>query len=123
MQLFTDPSLRQVPRSYLARRIAQRIEECFSDAQFSMRSIVDDLGYSRSQIIRIFKCGFGKTPKEYLLSLRLSNAKRMIEERNHQDIMYIAYEVGYENYEHFCREFKKKYGHSPSQKQPERGHK
>lgn len=122
MQFLTDPPHRPGLKPILARRIAQRIEARFSDPEFSIGSVVEELGYSRSQIIRVFKREFGKTPKEYLLSLRMSHAKQMIEERPYQEVMPIALEVGYENYEHFCREFRKKYGCPPSKWWPERQH-
>jgi len=70
-------------------------------------------GISRFYLIRIFKDYIGKTPYEYLLDVRIENAKLLLVKGN-MPVTNICYECGFNNMSHFIRTFKKKIGISPS---------
>jgi len=70
-------------------------------------------GISRFYLIRIFKDHMGKTPYDYLLDIRLENAKLLLTKGN-ISVTDICHECGFNNMSHFIRTFKKKTGITPS---------
>ncbi|MBQ9828155.1 MAG: helix-turn-helix transcriptional regulator, partial [Lachnospiraceae bacterium] len=55
----------------------------------------------------------GKTFGEHLTSIRMRRAKTLLKNGN-MSIENVAFTAGYQNAEHFSRQFKKMYGMSPS---------
>jgi len=64
--------------------------------------------------IKAFKKHFNATPIEYVNTLRLQLAAKLLTQEPHRSIQLIAEEVGLNDYRYFSRLFKKKYGVSPS---------
>ena len=79
----------------------------------SLEELSELAGVSRFHLIRIFREYMGKTPYEYLLEVRLENAKLMLLQEE-TSITDICFECGFNNMSHFIRMFKKKIGISPS---------
>ncbi|MBQ7118718.1 MAG: helix-turn-helix transcriptional regulator [Oscillospiraceae bacterium] len=71
-------------------------------------------GISGTYFRNLFKMRFGESPREYILSKRLSHAKAIIESGDFETIADVAASVGYTDPLYFSRAFKKKYGVSPS---------
>lgn len=68
----------------------------------------------RYRICREFKLHFQISPIQYLHQVRMKNAQILLMERN-MKIHEIAYEVGYENVNHFIHQFKKTAGITPAE--------
>lgn len=79
---------------------------------------IDDYALSHnlsiSWFIQSFKHYTGTTPTQYILQLRISNAKNLLENTSY-NISEISQIVGYENPLYFSRVFKKQSGLSPSE--------
>ena len=69
------------------------------------------LGVSSRHFRRLFQQATGLAPQQYLLNLRLNEAKRLL---GTMPISEVAYRVGFENPLYFSRIFKEKVGVSPS---------
>lgn len=83
---------------------------------WTVAEMAAEVGLSVSYFHQTFKESFGVPPQIFLLDLRLEAACRLLEhESNFDSIKQIARIVGCENESHFCREFKKKFGITPSQ--------
>lgn len=67
---------------------------------------------SESHFIRVFKESTGKTPKEYLLLIRLDKAKKMLQNSNMKNAE-IALDCGFNNPSHFSNTFNKHFKVSP----------
>lgn len=85
-----------------------------SDSQISPEDIAKELNISYSWFRRIFKTYTSFSPKEYIIELRISNAKQLLIS-THKPIKEIAIETGFNSQYHFCKVFKKKTLFSPSE--------
>ena len=63
---------------------------------------------------RIFKKEFGISPQKYIVSLRIQNAKALID-AGYFSLQEVAYLSGYSDYKYFSVEFKRVMGASPSE--------
>lgn len=68
----------------------------------------------RYRICREFKTHFHTSPMQYLHQVRMQNAQLLLREKN-MKVHEIAYEVGYENVNHFIHHFKKTTGSTPAE--------
>ena len=67
----------------------------------------------RHYLTRLFKSKIGKSPKEYLTEVRLSEASRLL--KSGHSVTDTCYMVGYDDIFTFSKAFKKHMGHSPSE--------
>jgi len=70
------------------------------------------LSISYSRFRKLFKSYFGITPGQYILQIRIANAKEMLT-NTRQQIQEIAWETGFENPDYFTSAFKHITGISP----------
>lgn len=70
-------------------------------------------GYTRQYIIRVFKKQFHQTPAAYINDAKLSRAVRFLSEADIR-IDEIARRCGFEDANYFSRQFKRKFGLTPS---------
>jgi YesN/AraC family two-component response regulator len=56
----------------------------------------------------------GMPANDFVKSLRLKKATQLLQENSHT-VYEVAYMVGYENSKYFSREFKKRFGKTPSE--------
>lgn len=96
------------------KRITDTIAKSYSDPAFSVDKLSKEAGISASKIPGILKSQFGMNFKQYLNSIRINEAKRLLKETDNQ-IVNIAYTVGYNNIPHFNRTFKQLEGVSPKE--------
>lgn len=79
----------------------------------SIKSLAELVYLSESQIIRIFKSNFGKTPYDYILDLKIENAKKLLLNTN-MLIKEIAFNLSFCDEHYFSDLFKRKTGKTPS---------
>lgn len=96
-------------RSAILRFMA--IEYVNPDLDFD--AMVAALGLSRSKINEILKAELGHTFSTYLNKLRLTEAARLLGEKEDASVAEIAYSVGYRNVSYFNKLFKEEYGCTP----------
>lgn len=80
----------------------------------SVDDISKAINISRSTLFRIFKSELNISPTDYLISYRITQAKRLLTETD-LSVTAVARSVGYEDNLYFSRAFKKKSGVSPSE--------
>ena len=80
----------------------------------NIEEYVESLCLSNSLFFRKFKLYTGMTPLQYLLDIRLSNAKKLLETTDYS-INEIASIIGYDNALYFSRLFHKHIGMSPKE--------
>ena len=87
------------------------IEQNFQN-DISVENIAAFCGLNRSYFGKIFKKAVGKTPQEFLLTYRMIKATELLK-LTQLSVRDISNAVGYDDQNHFSRDFKKIYGLSP----------
>jgi AraC-like DNA-binding protein len=102
------------PKAYLYRRIVQA--KLFIDKNFSEKidldNIADEAFFSKYHFIRQFKKVFGKTPHQYLTTVRIEKAMLLL--RADEPVSDACFIVGFESLSSFSGLFKRLVGISPS---------
>ncbi len=115
MAVHLEHSAEEIPpaRNH-AHRIARFFEENL-DQPIQLRQVADLFYLSTGYMYTLFKKEFGVSPKEYLLNLRIRQAKRLLREEKQLPVKAVAAAVGFENPLYFSRCFHQKTGVSPSE--------
>lgn len=79
----------------------------------SLQQVAQHCHTSPFHFSRIFKAVLGVSPHQYLLGVRLHQAKRLLTD-THQPVGDIAFDCGFNSLEHFATAYRKRYSVSPS---------
>jgi AraC-like DNA-binding protein len=96
------------------KRLAACVARNYSDPGFTVEKLAREAGVSSSRIPGMLKDKFNLNFKQYLNTIRITEAKRLLRETDNQ-IVTLAYTVGYNNIPHFNRTFKQFEGISPKE--------
>jgi AraC-like DNA-binding protein len=110
------------PKVYLYRRIVQAklfIDSHFADT-INLEDIADEAFFSKFHFIRLFKKTYGRTPHQYLIYVRIENAKTLLE--TGIPASEVCGEVGFSSISSFTDLFKRRSGKTPSAYQAYRAH-
>lgn len=80
----------------------------------TLKSLSEHFSISQSHFSRLFRQKTNTSPINYILNVRLDNAKRLLEETDLK-INYIANQCGFNDSSYFSCYFKKHYGLSPNE--------
>jgi AraC family transcriptional regulator len=81
--------------------------------ELSLDRLADQAGLSKFHFQRLFKGALGVSPSQYLIDLRMNEARRLLRETK-MSVVDVALEVAYANPSHFARLFRRETGLSPS---------
>ncbi|NDV83974.1 hybrid sensor histidine kinase/response regulator transcription factor [Bacteroides sp. 51] len=95
-------------------KLNEEIEKNLSDETFSVESLTDVLGISRSNLQRKLKAICAVTPGEYLRNYRLKKACKLLLEGDMR-INEVAFYVGFSSASYFAKVFIKCYDMSPKE--------
>lgn len=101
-------------KSTISKEIQTYFHEHFSE-KISLEQIAKNLYLSPFYISKVFKEEIGETPINYLIKIRLENAKDLLLKKQDLSIKEISSIVGYDDAYHFSKSFKKYYGLSPAE--------
>jgi AraC-like DNA-binding protein len=93
-------------RAFLESRYAERI---------TLAILARQVGWSVPHLCQRFRRVFGAAPIDYLIRIRLAQALLLIRDRG-LGVAEAAAAVGYDDYHHFTKLYRKRYGHPPSQR-------
>lgn len=93
-------------------KIEKYIKENLSDPELSNSSLAGLLGVSETAFRKKFKVAFGTTPKQYILNLRINEAKHLLS-LGEKKVFEISDICGFASVYHFSRAFKSKTGQTP----------
>ncbi|HEY9045307.1 MAG TPA: two-component regulator propeller domain-containing protein [Ohtaekwangia sp.] len=91
----------------------QCVEKNVSKADFSVEDMSKELGISRAHLYKKILSLTGKSPLEFIRTIRLQQAAQLLE-KSQLTVAEIAYQVGFNNPKYFARYFKEQYSVLPS---------
>ncbi|MBQ9168492.1 MAG: helix-turn-helix domain-containing protein [Oscillospiraceae bacterium] len=103
---------RQMKLSEPIRKALDYMTE-YATSSLRITEVADYVGLSRSYFSRLFTKETGQTPYEYLLELRINQAKQLLSLTDVQ-VSEVAEKCGFVNMSHFIRVFREKTGSTPS---------
>lgn len=80
----------------------------------SLETLALETGYSKNYFSKLFNDAFGMGINEYITQVRLSHAKKMLISTK-ETVTNVGYASGFPSFTTFSREFKKKFGITPSE--------
>lgn len=95
-----------------ARRRALELIDAKLDARLTVETLAREVGLSVAHFARAFKETMGRAPHQFLLSLRLERARRLLEMPG-AELSAIAQGAGFADQSHLTRLFKREYGITP----------
>jgi signal transduction histidine kinase/ligand-binding sensor domain-containing protein/DNA-binding response OmpR family regulator len=95
------------------RQALDLVEKNMANPDFSVEEMSRELFISRVALYKKILALTGKTPIEFIRTVRLKRAAQLLE-KNQFTVAEIAYEVGFNNPKYFSRYFKAEYGVLPS---------
>lgn len=100
------------PMKDMAETIKRHLDELY-ERQVLWNGELQKIGLSERRAVEIFKEAYGITPKAYMDSLRLNEAKRLLMQTDAK-VIDIAASVGFGGLSTFNRFFREKTGYSPN---------
>ncbi|AUD01915.1 helix-turn-helix domain-containing protein [Spirosoma pollinicola] len=102
------------PKEQLTRQIIKSKQ--FIDSNFAESIDLDRIAevafYSKFHFIRCFKSLYGRTPNQYLTTVRIEKAKQLLQ--TDDSVTGVCYAVGFDSVTSFSALFKKSTGMTPS---------
>ncbi|ABE54983.1 ATP-binding region, ATPase-like protein [Shewanella denitrificans OS217] len=119
----SDPTALLPPPSGMDSHSIKAIDKCktlvmqaYQDPNLSVQDLVAAAHLSERQLARKFQAILGITPLDFITQYRLAKAKTMLQQGHR--ISQVSLDVGFSSANYFSRQYKKKYGVSPSQDKP-----
>ena len=108
-------------RTYISQNVHAKIAQAknkndfgYGDLSLSVSSLAKDAGMSEVYFRKLFKSQYNISPSQYILSVRLKNAKELMK-YPFLSLEECACQSGFSTQQYFCRVFKKETGMSPSE--------
>ncbi|MFM9950912.1 MAG: ATP-binding protein [Saprospiraceae bacterium] len=95
------------------QKIRSIVEHNLSDADFEMPHLERAVAMSRSQIFRKIKALTGKSPSQFIRSIRLQHGRQLLQTTG-LTVSEIAYKVGFANVKYFSDAFLEEFGERPT---------
>ncbi|MDR7283729.1 AraC family transcriptional regulator [Pseudomonas corrugata] len=116
VRTYLDPS-NEVRRTnalqaYKLRRVIDAMNECLAE-DFRLAHLAQIADLSEYHFSRMFKRATGLSPSQYFIRLRMSRARNLLLETDH-NVIDIGLEVGYSSPSHFSQVFRREVGVTPS---------
>lgn len=96
------------------------IEANIENPDFDITLWSKSMGIGRTSLFNQIKSITGKTPNDYILSVKINKAMSLLQEEACYSVADIAYKLGYSDPTYFSRTFKKIIGLSPQQYRKEK---
>ncbi len=105
------PEIRSIDKNFL-QRITEIIEENISKEQFGVSELADEVGMSRSNLLRRVKKLTNLSVSQFIRNVRLEHAREMMDEGIYT-VSQVSYRVGFGSTSYFIKCFREYYGYPP----------
>jgi signal transduction histidine kinase/ligand-binding sensor domain-containing protein/DNA-binding response OmpR family regulator len=96
------------------KQVLEAVEKNMDNPNFSVEDLGQEVCLSRASLYRKILSLTGRTPLEFIHSIRMKRAAQLLE-KSGKTVAEIAYEVGFNNPKHFTKCFKEEFKVLPSQ--------
>ncbi|WP_439130894.1 ATP-binding protein [Polaribacter sp.] len=103
------------PDERFLSEVIETIKENLTSNDFSIDSLCDKMGLSRSNMFRKLKGLIQMSPSDLIIKIKLSHAEEMMKSKKKTRISDIAYESGFNDPKYFSTLFKKHYQQTPKE--------
>ncbi len=100
------------PMKDIAEKLKNLIDDMFHEVE-TLNTEIDKLGLSRKRMVEVFRDEYGQTPSSYVNGLRYKEAVRLLEQTDNE-VIDIAYSVGFSSLSAFYKFFKERAKMSPA---------
>lgn len=107
------PHSRSAENDFISQ-ITQTVENNISNEQFGVSELAQDIGMSRSNLLRKVKKHTNLSVSQFIRNVRLQHAKEMLQETSFT-VSEISYKVGFGSPSYFIKCFGDYYGHPPGE--------
>jgi len=104
--------MRTEPKRYLD--IKKHLEENYTDPSLEINKLARQFQMTPGHLCKCFHNTFGMSPKAYLITLRLNEARILLANSNF-NVREVAFHCGFNDPNYFTRLFRRRFGFSPSQ--------
>jgi YesN/AraC family two-component response regulator len=108
-----EPSASQSPDEKFLHTIYEMLMTNLDHKDFNVNELCEALNISRSLLYKKVKMLTGLSPVEYLRSLRMQEAAKLLKSKKYK-VFEVVYMVGFSDLKYFRQCFVKEFGHSPS---------
>ena len=105
--------LSSIDESFL-KKVLNAINDHISEEKFSIEDLGKEAAMSRKHLHRKLKALTNKSPSQFVRSIRLSKARKLIKEKK-GTISEISFMVGFSTPIYFNKCFKEEFGYSPGE--------
>jgi len=95
------------------QKALDEVNDHLQDAGFGVEELAQAVGMSRSQLYKKLMAVTGKSPLDFVRTLRMKRARQLLDKSQLQ-ISEVAYQVGYNTLKSFTENFKQEYGVTPT---------
>jgi len=103
------------PDEEFLSKVVTITKENLTNHDFTIDTLCDKLGFSRSNLFRKLKGLTGMSPSDLIIKIKLNHAIELLKSQSNIRISDIAYESGFHDPKYFSTLFKKHYGKSPKE--------
>lgn len=113
-----DISPREITITSLDEKLLQKaidvVNDHLQDVNFGVEQLASEVGMSRSQLYKKLMAVTGKSPLDFVRTMRMKRAKALLE-RSQMQVSEVAYQMGYNTLKTFTENFKQEYGMTPTE--------
>ena len=95
--------------------VIETIKENLTSNNFSIDTLCEKMGLSRSNLFRKLKGLIQMSPSDLIIKIKLAKAEELMKSKTYKRISDIAYESGFQDPKYFSTLFKKHYGKTPKE--------
>jgi DNA-binding response OmpR family regulator len=108
----TELKITSMDQKFIEKAI-KCVEDHISEPEFSVEDLSHELGISRAHFYKKVLALTGKSPLEFIRTIRLQQAAQLLE-KSQLTVAEVAYKVGFNNPKYFARYFREQYHMLPS---------
>ena len=95
-------------------KFEETVRKYIPDHELRMETLGEELAVSPRQLRRRLKKLTGLTPREYILEIRLQEARKFLEQGTYDSVKAVALTVGFKDVRYFSGKFRDRFGRLPS---------